>query len=79
MLDMLLLDIFQNLDISQYCHDTTSFIFDSQSSLSLDLTTELSHIWSRSVSCYKTCEYWRVTLTVTGADEWPPLDRLTWC
>ena len=30
MLDMLLLDIFQNLDISQYCHVTTSFIFDSQ-------------------------------------------------
>ena len=44
MLDMLLLDIFQNLDISQYCRATTSFIFDSQSRLALDFNTDLSHI-----------------------------------
>ena len=36
-----------------------------------------SHI--RSQYCLETREYWRVTLTVTAADEWPGLDRLTWC
>ena len=51
MLDMLLLDIFQNLDISQYCHVTTSFIFDSQPSLSVDFNTELSHIRWVSIVC----------------------------
>ena len=41
MLDILLLDILQNLDISQYCrHPTTSFIFDRLGSLSLDFNTQ---------------------------------------
>ena len=77
MLDMLLLDIFQNLDISQYCHVTTSFIFDSQPSLSVDFNTELSHIRWVSIVC-KLVNIGVWLLLSLAADEWAWLDRLAW-